>query len=152
MNTNPNTDDTKVNQNNICFFLHEPPVEELDDNNVFLDQLMQEFEEDEIDETLDVILDQDNEYFVKKNIYVNNEELYYDKEYKVKDLMKICQYYEISKNIKASKCKKEDIISTIIYFESCAENYDIVQRRHKLWSYMTELSGDPKMRGYVYWC
>lgn len=142
-----NTNDTNDTKNNICFFLHEPPVEELEDNNVFLDQLMQEFEEDEID-----TINQDNEYFVKKNIYVNNEELYYDKEYKVKDLMKICQYYEISKNIKASKCKKEDIISTIIYFESCAENYEIVQRRHKLWSYMTELTNDPKMRGYVYWC
>lgn len=151
MNLNDTNDKNTNDKNNICFFLHEPPVEELDDNNVFLDQLMQEFDEDD---TLDNTINQEeqnNEYYVKKNIYENNEELYYDKEYKVKDLMKICQYYEISKNIKAAKCKKEDIISTIIYFESCAENYDIVQRRHKLWSYMTELANDPKMRAYVYW-
>ena len=151
--------ETNQNPNNIFFFLEEPPIEDLDDNNIFLEQIMQEFEEEEeeneLDTALDALdsaLDTDNQdYFVKKDIYFGNEELYYEQEYTVKDLMKICHYYDISKNIKASKCKKSDIVSTIVYYESDTENYDIVQRRHKLWSYMTELLNDPKMRGYVFW-
>ena len=146
-----------IDSNNIFFFLEEPPVEDLDDNNVFLGQIMQEFEEEEeaefdVIDSLDAALNnEEHDYFVKKDIYFGNEELYYEQEYKVKDLMKICHYYDISKNIKASKCKKSDIISTIVYYESDTENYEIVQRRHKLWSYMTELLEDPKMRGYVFW-
>ena len=151
--------ETNQNPNNIFFFLEEPPIEDLDDNNIFLEQIMQEFEEEEeeneLDTALDALdsaLDTDNQdYFVKKDIYFGNEELYYEQEYTVKDLMKICHYYDISKNIKASKCKKSDIVSTIVYYESDTENYDSVQRRHKLWSYMTELLNDPKMRGYVFW-
>ena len=160
MNTNTNTND---NANNIFFFLEEPPVEDLDDNNIFLGQILQEFEEEYEEEdalaSLDAALKEEqeiseyieNDYFVKKDIYFGNDELYYEQEYTVKDLMKICQYYGINKNVKASKCKKGDVVATIVYYESCAENYEIVQRRHKLWSYMTELIEDPKMRGYVFW-
>jgi hypothetical protein len=160
MNTNTNTND---NANNIFFFLEEPPVEDLDDNNIFLGQILQEFEEEYEEEdalaSLDAALKEEqeiseyieNDYFVKKDIYFGNDELYYEQEYTVKDLMKICQYYGINKNVKASKCKKGDVVATIVYYESCAENYDVVQRRHKLWSYMTELIEDPKMRGYVFW-
>ena len=171
MNTNTNTNDnicpTPSQPNNIFFFLEEPPVEDLDDNNIFLGQILQEFE-DEYEEnkenedalaSLDEALQEEqeiseyieNNYFVKKDIYFGNDELYYEQEYTVKDLMKICQYYEINKNVKASKCKKCDVVSTIVYYESCAENYEIVQRRHKLWSYMMELIEDPKMQEYVFW-
>jgi hypothetical protein len=159
-NTNTNTNDNPKS-NNIFFFLEEPPIEDLDDNNIFLGQILQEFEEEADDAlaSLDAALQEEqeiseyieNDYFVKKDIYFGNEELYYEQEYTVKDLMRICQYYGINKNVKAAKCKKGDIISTIIYYESCAENYEIVQKRHKLWSYMTELIEDPKMREYVYW-
>lgn len=140
---------------NITFFLQEPPIEELEDNNIILDQMMQEFEEMEPNNynigSDDFALELESEYFIKKSIYEGNEELYYDQEYTVKDLMKICQYYDISKNIKASKCKKQDIIATIVYFESCIENYDIVQQRHKMWSHINDLMGDPKMRCYLLW-
>lgn len=147
MNTNENE--------NITFFLQEPPIEELEDNDVILDQMMQEFEELESDNfntnAGDFGLEIESEYFIKKSLFTGNEELYYDQEYTVKDLMKICQYYDISKNIKASKCKKQDIISTIVYFESCIENYDIVQQRHKMWSHITDLMADSKMRCYLLW-
>ena len=65
--------------------------------------------------------------------------------------MKICEYYGIAKNIKASKCKKQDIVSTIIYFENSLENYDIVLKRHKMWAYMRELLEDPKMKRFLLW-
>jgi len=69
----------------------------------------------------------------------------------VKDLLKICQYYGIDKNIKASKCKKQDIISTIVFFESLPENVKIVNKRHKMWAYIVELTNDPKMKKYIIW-
>lgn len=147
MNTNENE--------NITFFLQEPPIEELEDNDIILDQMMQEFEELESTNfntnAGDFGLEIESEYFIKKSLYTGNEELYYEQEYTLKDLMKICQYYNISKNIKASKCKKQDIVATIVYFESCIENYDIVQQRHKMWSHMMDLMADPKMRCYLLW-
>ena len=88
-------------------------------------------------------------YFIKKELY-GNDELYYE-EYKIKELMKICQYYGIAKNIKTSKCKKQDIISTIIYFENCPENYNIVEQRNTMWGYIGALLEDSKMKGYILW-
>ena len=89
-------------------------------------------------------------YFFKKDVY-NNDELYYDQEYTVKDLLKICKYYGIDKDIKASKCKKNDIINTIIFFEVLPENSEIVKTRHKMWAYITELINDPKLKQYIIW-
>jgi hypothetical protein len=88
-------------------------------------------------------------YFIKKELY-GNDELYYE-EYKIKELMKICEYYGIAKNIKASKCKKQDIIATIIYFENCPENYNIVEKRNTMWGYINALLEDSKMKGYILW-
>lgn len=69
----------------------------------------------------------------------------------IKDLLKICQYYGIDKDIKASKCKKQDIISTIVFFESLPENVKIVNKRHKMWACISELLSDPKMKKYIIW-
>ena len=93
----------------------------------------------------------DLSYCINKQLYCDNDELYYDEEYKIKDLMKICKYYGIASSVKASKCKKQDIISTIIYFENSPENYNIVFKRHKMWAYMTELLEDPKMKEFLLW-
>jgi len=137
-------------ENNISFLLEDNESETNDqDNNLLIAEMLREFSLDEDAE--DLKEKEDSEYFIKKDIYFGNEELYYDQEYTVKELMKICQYYDISKNIKASKCKKQDIISTIVYFESRDENYDLVQQRHKMWSHMSELMVDPKMRCYLIW-
>ena len=86
----------------------------------------------------------------ESNSLIEKELCVYD-EYKLKDLMKICQYYGIAKNIKAFKCKKQDIIASIVYFESCPENYSVVQKRNKMWRYITTLLGDSKMKGYILW-
>jgi hypothetical protein len=136
-------------ENNISFLLEDNETESTnEDNNLLIAEMMREFS---LDEEADINEHSQSEYFIKKDIYFGNEELYYDQEYTVKDLMKICQYYDISKNIKASKCKKQDIILTIVYFESLDENYDIVQQRHTMWSHMTDLMADPKMRCYLLW-
>ena len=152
-NINTNTD----TNTNIHFFLQDLTEDKLEDNENMLQQLLQEFENQELDMNMNMGLSGNNVvidelgYFVKKQLYTGNEELYYDEEYTIKDLMKICQYYGIAKNIKASKCKKSDIISTIIYFENSAENIEIINNRHKMWAYMTELLKDPKMKCFLLW-
>lgn len=90
-------------------------------------------------------------YYVEKSVFVNEDETYYNEKYTLKELMKICCYYGIDKNIKASKCRKLDIIATIVFFEGQPENAVIVHKRHNMWAYMKELMTDPKMRAYLLW-
>lgn len=147
-------DPLKNTEENITFFFEDLETTEEGDNNVELEKMMQELELD--DENINTNINNyddlnDLSYFIKKNFYAGNDEFYYNEEYKIKDLLKICQYYGIAKNVKASKCKKQDIISTIIYFENSPENYEIVEKRHKMWAYMTELLEDPKMKCYLLW-
>ena len=140
--------------NNINFLL-----EEKDDKNTNeedLQKIMDELNNDiSISEfepwTLNTNIDFDEsdiKYFINKAAY-GNDELYYEEEYSVKDLLKICSYYGIDKNIRSSKCKKPDIISTLVYFESLPENFEIVQKRNRMWAYITELMSDPKMKKYI---
>ena len=145
------------NNENITFFFEDTEIDDLEDNELKLEHMLLDFETDDLKYTNNInnINDSDYDtmkdlvYFIKKDFYNGNDEYYYNEEYKLKDLMKICQYYGIAKNVKASKCKKQDVVSTIIYFENCPENYDIVFNRHKMWACMTELLEDPKMRCYL---
>lgn len=108
-------------------------------------------ERDFITKNYDEVFQIDLPYYQNKSQYDGNDELFYDREYTILGLMKICEYYKIDKDIKKSKCKKHDIISTIIFFESLAENYHIVVKRHKMWAYMDILSKDEHMRKYIIW-
>ena len=145
----------KMNEN-ITFFFEDLDITE--DNGLELEKMMLEFQTEEYnyDNTYGNNNDNDNNtfvssselsYFIKKDFYCGNIEFYYNEEYKLKDLMKICQYYGMTKGLK--NLKKQDIISSIIYFENIPENYEIVEKRHKMWAYMTELLEDPKMKGYL---
>ena len=138
---------------NISFFLKEKESNELSETELkkMIEELDEEINEEYINnenvfnnKNIDLV------YFVNKDFY-NNDELYYNQEYSVKELLKICNYYGLDKNIRTSKCKKQDIISTIVYFESLTENYLIVQERNLMWAYMTELFNDSKMKKYVIW-
>jgi hypothetical protein len=136
---------------NITFFLEEKKTDP-QYNEIEIQKMLNELEEDD---DFEVFMPTDNNeydfmYFNDKNFY-GNDELFYNHEYTVKDLLKICNYYGIDKDIKTSKCKKQDIISTLIYFESLPENFEIVQKRNKMWAYITELIGDPKMKKYIIW-
>lgn len=75
--------------------------------------------------------------------------LYYDEQYIVPDLLRICDYYGLLKTIKSLKCKKQEIIDTIVYFETNKENEAIVNRRHQLWSYIMELKADKYMKQFI---
>jgi hypothetical protein len=143
---------------NICFFLEEKADDNKELNDSEIQKMLNEFMMNEVPED-DLLLndrvDEDNKidnlrYFFKKDLY-NNNELYYDQEYTVKELLKICKYYGIDKELKASKCKKQDILDTIIFFEVLPENSEIVERRHRMWAYITELINDPKMKQFILW-
>ena len=156
-------DNTK---NNISFFFEEKEKDIVDINNIqnkiiiddyndnndnnddHIQQMIYELELDSLSKINNY--ETDMTYFINKSFY-NNDEIYYNETYNIKDLLKICNYYGIEKNIKLSKCKKQDIISTIIYFESLLENFELVQKRNKMWAYMTELYNDSKMKKYIIW-
>lgn len=113
-----------MSENNICFILEEK------ENNT------------DVNVNVDIFNWMNNNL----NIHLDNYE-----EYTVKELMKISSYYDIDKYIKSAKCKKQDIIHTIRYFESLPENAEIVQRRQELWNYIFILSNDSKMKKYILW-
>ena len=71
--------------------------------------------------------------------------------YTVKQLMIICDYYDISKCIKMCKFKKQDIIETIITFEIDILNFEIVNKRRLLWKYLNELKNDKLMKRFIIW-
>jgi len=82
---------------------------------------------------------------------MTEDELYaimanYDVNYTAKQLISICEYYNIGK---MGKWKKADIISFIVVFENNLENYDIVERRRTVWKYMEELKQDSFMKKFI---
>ena len=140
-----------MSMNNISFLLEEKDTN-LDEEESNLNKLSNFYQLD-LNDVNQVNVNHVNEllYYVEKSVFVNEDEIYYNEKYTIKDLMKICVYYGIDKNIKASKCKKQDIISTIVFFEGQVENSGIVFKRHNMWAYMKELMSDTKMRMYLLW-
>ena len=92
----------------------------------------------------------DNLLYFKGKQFYGNDELFY-KDFTIKNLMKICKYYGISKFINASKCKKQYVIDSIIFFENQIENVEMVQQRQKMWAFMTEIMNDKHMKKYIIW-
>ena len=89
-------------------------------------------------------------YFDEKNLYIGVPDSYYEA-HTIKELMKICEYYDLAKNVKNAKCKKQDIVATIVFFEAQPENREIVNKRNKMWAYMREVANDQKMKPYLIW-
>jgi len=103
-------------------------------------------------------------YKINLNGLLNSEEeslyytkfLHYDINYKVKQLLQICEYYGIeyygtSKDIRINKCNKSDVLNTLIIYENNIENQKRVNKRKKLWHYINELKNDKFMKKYVLW-
>jgi hypothetical protein len=80
---------------------------------------------------------------------ISYEEFY--SKYTIKELLRICKYYNIESHIRLTKCKKNDIITNIIYFESLPENDEITKQRQLMWYYIAKLQEDPKMKQYIIW-
>lgn len=120
----------------------------------------------EQDETTSINLSNDNDFKDGNEITVNslmmdfdelsliddhNAELmnFYNDNYNVKDLLKVCEYYGIIKE--AQKCKKLGLIYNILLFENNDMNYEVVLKRKQLWHYMNELKQDKFMRRHILW-
>lgn len=74
---------------------------------------------------------------------------FYNDNYNVKELLKVCEYYGIIKE--AQKCKKLGLIYNIVLFESNDMNYDVVLKRKQMWHYMNELKQDKFMKRHILW-
>ena len=71
--------------------------------------------------------------------------------YNVKDLLLICEYYGIAKELKVQKFCKEMIIYFLVDFENDPLNNTIVLQRKKMWRCMNMLKNDKFMKKYIIW-
>jgi hypothetical protein len=95
-------------------------------------QMMNEFKPDEMSDLYATITD-------------------YDINYNTKQLLRICDFYGLTKKVKLSKSKKLDIISAIIVFENEPENYESVYKRRQMWYFINELKNNKYMKQFVIW-
>lgn len=128
------------NEENITFFLNDEMVCDDDDELTDLYKLQNELNEIEIygnsgDESDDIFLEMKD----------------YEMNYNVKQLMLICEYYDILKDVRTNKLKKQDIIEQILLFEKNVENVEITMKRKELWYYINELKNDKIMKKFVIW-
>jgi len=128
-------------QGNIYFLLEEEKdIENIEEQCNDLEQIMSFLNDN----------DNDNLLYFKNMHFYNNNGLFYNT-FTIKELMKICKYYKISKYITTANYKKQYIIDTIICYESQNTNYEIVEKRHRIWSFMTEIMNDKYMKKTVIW-
>jgi hypothetical protein len=94
-----------------------------------------------------------NDFFLNESDYFNIEtqRLIYEMQYTIKDLIKICDYYGISKDIRTNKLKKEDIIYFLLDFEGNILNREIVCKRKQMWYFIDELKNDKFMKKFIIW-
>ena len=123
---------------NINFFLNEDDSNDELNNNISLNDILKEINADEGS----YLQNTDNLFHEVVNYNIN---------YTVKQLLQICDYYNILKEVKMTKCNKEEIINTIVLFESNPDNYNISCRRKKCWFYINELKNDRFMKKFILW-
>ena len=75
----------------------------------------------------------------------------YRENFTVKELLLICDYYGVAKELKSNKCNKYEIIQFLVIYESNPINSDIVFKRQNMWFYINELKNDKFMKKYVLW-
>lgn len=117
-----------------------------DEEDIILSDLI-----DKMENTF-VIMDQNNNYdeLDSENIKVS-QMIDYQMNYTIKQLIIICDYYGILKQIKYNKCNKDEIIRILVDFENDRNNEDIVSTRKNMWFYMNEIKNNKFMKKYVLW-
>jgi hypothetical protein len=134
---------------NISYFLNENDDNTISnsiENDINLLDMMKEFEEMEIKQAINdtsVGNIEEDLLFAEMQDYTDN--------FTVKQLMQICDYYGITKDIKTFKCKKPEIINYLLMFENTTDNFDLVMKRKQLWYYIGELKNDKYMKKFVLW-
>lgn len=135
MNNNDNHNDNC--EENVFFSLDETSLDST--NNDIINHLLDDFE----------YKNQINDLTDKEIIELMSYE--YKINYNVKDLLLICEYYGIAKELKIQKFCKEMIIYFLVDFENDPLNNTIVLKRKKMWSYMNMLKNDKFMKKYIIW-
>lgn len=123
---------SKLTNNNISFLLHEEEDIQEEETNFDINSFINEIEDDELQQDL-----------MLPNI------IHYTENFTIKELLIICDYYGIAKELKANKCKKDTIVQILTNFETNYENYEIVSKRKNLWFYINELKNDKFMKKYI---
>jgi len=127
-------------EENITFFLNDGS--ECDEDLMDLYKLQNELNEIEI-------YGNSNQETESDDIFLEMKD--YEMNYNVKQLMLICEYYDILKDVRINKLKKQDIIEQILLFEKNMENMEITMKRKELWYYINELKNDKMMKKFVIW-
>ena len=134
------------NDNNISFFLNETEDVCEDENMYNIINMMNEFTQQDFEELEKKELENN---YQKLNKWTSPSIMLND--YTKPELLKICNYYGIDGYVKEHKLKKQEIINSIVYFESLPKNNDIVQKRYLMWENIYELLNDPIMKKYIIW-
>jgi hypothetical protein len=122
-----------MSKENISFFIDDSVEQNNDDFIVDLNELL------------------NAEYVFKDKDNLCTKLIHYDINYTVKQLLVICEYYGIAKDLRITKCNKSDILNTLVIYENNIENLEKVKKRKQLWYYIHELKNDKFMKKYVLW-
>ena len=129
-------------EDNIIFSLDEVSLDKNDDFEFDMNELLQQFEN-----TAD---EADADYVLNTDLMIPYM-MHYSDNFTIKELFLICDYYGISKELKANKCTKDLIVQFLVEFETNPDNNDIVFKRQNMWFYMNELKSDKFMKKFVLW-
>lgn len=131
-----------MNKENISINIDDSNVDDVgDDNN--LESILKEIDDYEYEYSPDYNFNRDTILMAKT--------IDYDTNYNVKQLLTICDYYGLLKEIKTNKLKKQEIISFLLDFEENIENSLIVYKRKQLWYFIEELKNDKFMKKFILW-
>jgi glycerol-3-phosphate dehydrogenase len=126
-------------EDNIFFLLNENENENENENDYLTEQI-------DINDLL-------NEDTCKtNNDLLISHMIHYHENFSVKELFLICDYYDISKNLKIKKkYTKDAVVKYLVEFEMNNSNIDIVSKRQNMWFYMNELKNDKFMKKFLLW-
>jgi hypothetical protein len=111
-----------------------------DNGNNELDSILKEIDESSLHESI----------FDAEDL-ITSKIIDYDTNYSVKQILLICDYYGLLKEVKINKFKKQELIMFLLDFEENIENSLIVYKRKQLWYFMDELKNDKFMKKYIIW-
>jgi hypothetical protein len=133
-----------IDNNNITFSLDEEEIDNKNPSDNVVSDILEQIDNLEFDQYSNL------DYSFYKTVDLQFPQMVnYNENYTVKQLLHICDYYGISRELKAKKCTKEVIIQFLVDFESKAVNAEIVCKRHNMWFYMNELKKDKFMKKYI---
>jgi len=127
------------------------------ENNKFSDNIFFSVTEEDCEDKNDLDLSEMLNEIYKSDFTDENDDLIipqiinYRENFTVKELLLICDYYGVAKELKSNKCNKYEIIQFLVIYESNPINSDIVFKRQNLWFYINELKNDKFMKKYVLW-